>query len=73
MIRSRLKNHFNKTRSGENWSLCKTQRHFCTKLLRKERLRNVNPKLVLYNKTVFQRQMQLFLENNHFRKRLRGF
>ena len=28
MIRSRLKNRFNKTRSHENWSLYKTQKNF---------------------------------------------
>ena len=39
MIRSRLKNRFNKTRSDENWSIYKTQRNFCTKLLRKTKKR----------------------------------
>ena len=28
MIRSRLKNRFNKTRTDENWSFYKTQRNF---------------------------------------------
>ena len=35
MIRSRLKNHFKKTRFDENWSLYKTQTNFSLKLLRK--------------------------------------
>ena len=35
MIRSRLKNPFDKTRSDENWSLYKTQREFCTKFFKK--------------------------------------
>ena len=49
MIRSILKNRFNKTRSAENWSLQKTQRNFCTILLRKTKkddFTKVNPKLV---------------------------
>ena len=31
----RLKKHFNKTRSDENWFLYKAQMKICTKLLRK--------------------------------------
>ena len=53
MIRPRLKNCFNKTRSDENWTLYKTQRNFCTKLLRKTKIdyfSKVNPKLVFDNK-----------------------
>ena len=46
MIRFRLKNCFNKTRSDENWTLYKTQRNFCTKLLRKTK------------KIIFQRYTQ---------------
>ena len=53
MIRPRLKNCFNKTRSDENWTLYKTQRNFCTKLLRKTKIdyfSKVNPKLIFDNK-----------------------
>ena len=34
MLRSRLKNDFNKKRSDENWDNYKKQRNFCVKLLR---------------------------------------
>ena len=34
MLRSRLKNNFNKQRSDENWDNCKKQKNFCVKLLR---------------------------------------
>ena len=54
MMRSRLKNGFNKARSDENWSFYKTYRIFCAKLLRKTKqdyFSKVNPKFVLDNKT----------------------
>ena len=35
MIRSRLKNRSNKTRSDKKWTLYETQKNFCMKLLRK--------------------------------------
>ena len=53
MIRSRLKNRFHQTKSDENWTLYKTQRNFCTKLLRKAKkdyFSKVNPKLASRNK-----------------------
>ena len=34
MLRSRLKNNFNKKSSDENWGNYKKQRNFCAKLLR---------------------------------------
>ena len=34
MLRSRLKNNFNKQGSVENWDNYKRQRNFCVKLLR---------------------------------------
>ena len=34
MLRSRLKNNFNRKRSDQNWDNCKKQRKFCIKLLR---------------------------------------
>ena len=57
VIRSRLKNRFNKTRSDENLLLCKTQRNFSTKLLRntkKDYFSRVNRKLVSDNKSTWQ-------------------
>ena len=53
MIRSKLKNYFNKTTSDENWTIYKTQRNLCTKLLgktKKDYFSKVNPKLVSDNK-----------------------
>ena len=35
MVRSKLKNKYNKNRTGENWDTYKKQRNFCVNLLRK--------------------------------------
>ena len=35
MVRSNLKNKYNKNRAGENWDSHKKQRNFCVSLLRK--------------------------------------
>ena len=35
MVRSKLKNKYNKNRTGENWDSHKKQRNFCVSLLRK--------------------------------------
>ena len=35
MVRSKLKNKYNKNRTGENWDSYKKQRNFCVNLLRK--------------------------------------
>ena len=53
MLRSRLKNNFNKKRSDENWDNYKKQRNFCVKLLRqtKEKYFNdINVKSISDNK-----------------------
>ena len=57
MIRSRLKSHVNKTRSYEKWSLYKTEKNFCAKLLKKTKkdyFSNVNPRFVSDNKHLSQ-------------------
>ena len=57
MIRSRLKNRFDKTRSDENWTLYKIQRNFCAKLLRKTKkyyFWKVNPELTSDNKNFWR-------------------
>ena len=71
MIRSRLKNRFNKTRSDENWSLYKTQSNFCTKFLRttktkKDYFSKVNPKLVSDNKNVWRNIKPYFTDKGNF-------
>ena len=35
MVRSKLKNMYDKNRTGENWNRYKRQRDFCVSLLRK--------------------------------------
>ena len=35
MVRCKLKNKYNKNRTGENWDSYKKQRNFCVNLLRK--------------------------------------
>ena len=69
MIRSRLKNRFNKTRSDENWTLYKTQRNFCTKLLRKTKkyyFSKGNPKLVSDNRNFWRTVKPYFSEKGNF-------
>ena len=49
MLRSKLKNSFNKDRSYENWCKYKRQRNFCVNLLRKTKrnfFKNVNEKKI---------------------------
>ena len=69
MIRSRLKNRFNKIRSDRNWSLYKTQRNFCAKLLRKTKedyFAKLNPKLVSDNKSFWRTIKPYFSDKGNF-------
>ena len=53
MLRSRLKNNFNKQRSDENWDNYKKQRNFCVKLLRQTKEKyfsDINVKSISDNK-----------------------
>ena len=73
MIRSRLKNCFNKTRSDENWPLYKTLRNFCTKLLRKTKkyyFSKVNPKLVSDNKNFWRTIKPYFSDKGNFSNKI---
>ena len=73
MIRSRLKNRFNKTKSDENWTLYKTQRNFCTKLLRKTKkdyFSKVNPKLVYDNKNFWRTIKPHFSDKGNFSNKI---
>ena len=65
MLRSRLKNNFNKQRSDENWDNYKKQRNFCVKVLRhtKEKyFSDVNVKSISDNKK-FWKTIKLFFSN----------
>ena len=65
MLRSRLKNNFNKQRSDENWDNYKKQRNFCVKLLRqtKEKYFNdINVKSISDNKK-FWKTIKPFFSN----------
>ena len=73
MIRSRLKRRFNKTRSDKNWALYKTQRNFCTKLLRKTKkdyFSKVNPKLVSNNKNFLRTIKPHFSDKGNFSNKI---
>ena len=73
MIRSRLKNHFNKIRSDENWTLYKTQNNFCTKLLKKTKkdyFSKVNPKLVSDNKNFWRSIKPHFSDKGNFSNKI---
>ena len=53
MLRSKLKNNFNKQRSDENWDNYQKQRNFCVKLLRQTKeiyFSNINVKSISDNK-----------------------
>ena len=66
MLRSRLKNNFNKQRSDENWDNYKKQRNFCVKLLRhtKEKyFSDVNVKSISDNKKFWKTIKQVFSNN----------
>ena len=55
--RSKLKNHFNKCRTHENWCNYKTQRNYCVSLLRKTKqqyFKNLNLNDVTGNKTFWR-------------------
>ena len=67
MVRSRLKNHFNKSRSDENWSLYKTQRSFCMKLYYFSKL---NPKLVSDNKNFWRTIKSHFSDKRNFSNKI---
>ena len=73
MIRSRLINCFNKTRSNGNWTLNKTQRNFCTKLLRKTKIdyfSKVNPNLVSANKYFWRTIRSYFSDKGNFSNKI---
>ena len=73
MTRSRLNNCFNKTRSDENWTLYKTQRNFCTKLLRKTKkdyFSKVNPKFASDNKNFWQTIKPYFSDKANFSNKI---
>ena len=53
MVRSKLKNKYNKNRTEENWGSYKKQRNFCVNLLRKTKkdsFNGLNIKNITYNK-----------------------
>ena len=53
LLRSKLKNNFNKQRSDENWDNYQKQRDFCVKLLRQTKeiyFSNINVKSISDNK-----------------------
>ena len=57
MLRSKLKNSFNKDRSYENWCKYKRQRNFCVNLLRitkRNSFRNLNEKKISDNRTFWK-------------------
>ena len=65
MLRSRLKNNFNKQRSDENWDNYKKQRNFCVKLLRQTKEKyfsDINVKSISDNKK-FWKTIKPFFSN----------
>ena len=73
VMRSRLKNRFNKTRMDENWSLFRTERNLCPKLLRKTKedyYSKVNPKLVSDNKIFWRTIKPYFSDKENFSNKI---
>lgn len=69
MIRSRLKNGFNKTKSDENWLLGNTQRTFLTTLFRndtKDHFSKVNQKFYHTIKILVQTIKMFFSDKGNF-------
>ena len=65
MLRSNLKNNFNKQRSDENWDNHRKQRNYCTNLLcqiKEKYFSNINVKSVSDNKK-FWKTIQPFFSN----------
>ena len=65
MLRSRLKNNFNKQRSDENWDNYKKQRNFCVKLLHQTKEKyfsDINVKSISDNKK-FWKTIKPFFSN----------
>ena len=73
VIRSRLQNRFNKTRSVENWTLYKTQMKFCTKLVsktKKDYFSKVNPKFVSNNENFWRNIRPYFSDKGNFSNKI---
>ena len=71
MLRSRLKNNFNKQRSDENWDNYKKQRNFCVKLLRQTKEKyfsDINVKIISDNKKPFWKTIRPFFPNKGLNK-----
>ena len=57
MVRSKLKNKYNKNRTRENWDSYKRQRNFCVSLLRKTKndyFDDLNIKNIIGNKAFWK-------------------
>ena len=57
MVRSKLKNKYNKNRTEENWGIYKKQRNFCVNLLRKTKkdyFNDLNIKNITDNKAFWK-------------------
>ena len=73
IMRSSLKNRFNKTRSDENWTLYKTQRNFCMILLTQTKIdyfSKVNAKLVSVNKNSWRTIKPYFSDKGYFSNKI---
>ena len=73
MIGSRLKTRFNKIWSRKNWLLYKTQRNFCTNLLRNTKkyfFSKANPKLVSGNKNLCRTIKPYFSYKTNFSNKI---
>ena len=64
MVRSKLRNEFNKSRTSENWKKYKQQRNKCLSILKGTKsyyFNNLNPKVITDNKKFWSAVKPLFL------------
>ena len=67
MIRSKLRNEFNKSRTSENWKKYKQQRNKCLSMLKGTKTNyftNLNPKVITDNKRFWSAVKTLFSDKS---------
>ena len=67
MVRSKLRNEFNKSRTSENWKKYKQQRNKCLSILKGTKtnyFNNLNPKVITDNKKFWSAVKPLFSDKS---------
>ena len=67
VVRSKLQNEFNKSRTSENWKKYKQQRNKCLSILKRTKINyfnNLNPKVITDNKKFWSAVKPLFSDKS---------